>query len=183
MSLSVTGETMFKKGINSLDGLDCAPSALFATFFRIFTTPIILLGFVFIFGGALFWLAVLSKWDLSLAYPLLSISYIISLFVGALFLGERDHPVAHRRGGGRRGRGGAPDLAHITTRLNKVRRPSEGRRAWAANRSEAAAQCWRKHVVTENTTLLEEVAAMAARLSPQEQLRLIERLAAGLEHG
>ena len=93
MSLSVTGETMLKKGINGLDGLDFAPPALFGTFFRIFTTPIILLGFVFIFGGALFWLAVLSKWDLSLAYPLLSISYIISLFVGALFLGEHITPL------------------------------------------------------------------------------------------
>jgi multidrug transporter EmrE-like cation transporter len=93
ISLSVTGETMLKKGINGLDGLDFAPPTLLPTFLRIFTTPIILLGFIFIFGGALFWLAVLSKWDLSLAYPLLSISYILSLFIGALVLGEHITPL------------------------------------------------------------------------------------------
>ena len=89
ISLSVTGETLLKKGINGLPGLDFAPASLLPTFIRIFTTPLVFLGFVFIFGGSLFWLAVLSKWDLSLAYPLLSISYIASLFVGALVLGEQ----------------------------------------------------------------------------------------------
>ncbi len=89
ISLSVTGETMLKKGVNSLDGLEFAPATLIPTFVRIFTNPLVFLGFVFIFGGSLFWLAVLSKWDLSLAYPLLSISYIASLFIGALFLGEQ----------------------------------------------------------------------------------------------
>jgi multidrug transporter EmrE-like cation transporter len=89
ISLSVTGETLLKKGVNSLGGLDFAPATLIPTFVRIFTTPLVFLGFVFIFGGSLFWLAVLSKWDLSLAYPLLSISYIASLFVGALVLGEQ----------------------------------------------------------------------------------------------
>jgi multidrug transporter EmrE-like cation transporter len=89
ISLSVTGETLLKKGVNSLGSLVFAPATLIPTFVRIFTTPLVFLGFVFIFGGSLFWLAVLSKWDLSLAYPLLSISYIASLFVGALFLGEQ----------------------------------------------------------------------------------------------
>lgn len=89
ISLSVTGETLLKKGVNGLGGLDFAPATLIPTFVRIFTTPLVFLGFVFIFGGSLFWLAVLSKWDLSLAYPLLSISYIASLFIGALVLGEQ----------------------------------------------------------------------------------------------
>lgn len=89
ISLSVTGETLLKKGVNSLDGLEFAPATLIPTFVRIFTNPLVFIGFVFIFGGSLFWLAVLSKWDLSLAYPLLSISYIASLFIGALFLGEQ----------------------------------------------------------------------------------------------
>jgi multidrug transporter EmrE-like cation transporter len=89
ISLSVTGETLLKKGINGLGALDFSPAVLLPTFIRIFTTPLVFLGFVFIFGGSLFWLAVLSKWDLSLAYPLLSISYIASLFVGAIFLSEQ----------------------------------------------------------------------------------------------
>ncbi len=93
ISLSVTGETFLKKGVNSLAGLEFSPASLVPTFVRIFTAPLVLIGFAFIFGGALFWLAVLSKWDLSLAYPLLSISYIASLFIGALFLGEQITPL------------------------------------------------------------------------------------------
>jgi len=73
ISLSVTGETMLKKGVNSLEGLEFAPATLIPTFVRIFTNPLVFLGFIFIFGGSL----------------LLSISYIASLFIGALVLGEQ----------------------------------------------------------------------------------------------
>ncbi|MDQ2807932.1 MAG: EamA family transporter [Chloroflexota bacterium] len=93
IALSVTGETLLKKGLGHLGPLEFGPATLLPSFLRIFTTPLILSGFAAIFGGALFWLVVLSKWDLSLAYPLLSISYIASLFVGALFLGENITPL------------------------------------------------------------------------------------------
>jgi drug/metabolite transporter (DMT)-like permease len=46
-------------------------------------------GFVFVFSGALFWLAVLSRWPLSMAYPLLSISYIIGIIASVIFLKEK----------------------------------------------------------------------------------------------
>ncbi|HUS16656.1 MAG TPA: hypothetical protein VM536_16800 [Chloroflexia bacterium] len=93
IALSVTGETLLKKGIDSIGSLDLRPERIPATFWTVFTTPLILLGFALIFGGSLFWLVVLSKWNLSLAYPLLSISYIASLFVGAVFLHEVVTPV------------------------------------------------------------------------------------------
>ena len=93
IALSVTGETLLKKGMNDLGALDLRPAVLVPTFWRIFTTPMILAGFTLIFGGSLFWLVVLSKWNLSLAYPLLSLSYIASLFIGAFFLHETVTPV------------------------------------------------------------------------------------------
>lgn len=88
ISLSVTGETLLKVGMNRIGSLDLTPATLLPTFWRVFTTPVIVAGFALIFGGSLFWLVVISKWNLSLAYPLLSISYIASLFIGALFLNE-----------------------------------------------------------------------------------------------
>jgi drug/metabolite transporter (DMT)-like permease len=39
-------------------------------------------------AGALFWLIVLSKADLSLAYPLLSLSYLFALVLAAVLLRE-----------------------------------------------------------------------------------------------
>lgn len=93
ITLSVTGETLLKKGMNAIGALDLSLATLLPTFWRVFTTPIIVIGFALIFGGSLFWLVVLSKWNLSLAYPLLSISYIASLFVGALFLNEQVTPL------------------------------------------------------------------------------------------
>ena len=72
ISLSVTGETLLKLGMNRIGALDLRPETVLLTFWRVFTTPVIVIGFALIFGGSLFWLVVLSKWNLSLAYPLLS---------------------------------------------------------------------------------------------------------------
>ena len=65
----MTGETLLKKGMNAIGALDLRPATLLPTFWRVFTTPMIVIGFALIFGGSLFWLVVLSKWNLSLAYP------------------------------------------------------------------------------------------------------------------
>jgi drug/metabolite transporter (DMT)-like permease len=93
ISLSVTGETLLKLGMNRIGALDLRPETVLPTFWRVFTTPVIVIGFALIFGGSLFWLVVLSKWNLSLAYPLLSLSYIASLVIGAMFLNETVTPL------------------------------------------------------------------------------------------
>lgn len=42
----------------------------------------------FLYGlGAIVWLAVLAKWDVSKAYPLVGLGFVLTLFVGN-FLGE-----------------------------------------------------------------------------------------------
>jgi drug/metabolite transporter (DMT)-like permease len=89
MSLTVTGELLLKSGMNRHGELNVSMDTLVSTAVKLFTSPWVLGGFVFVFSGALFWLAVLSRWDLSLAYPLLSISYIIGMAASVLFLGER----------------------------------------------------------------------------------------------
>lgn len=89
MCLTVTGELLLKAGMNRHGELSISLSTLVPTAIKLFTNPFVLGGFVFVFSGALFWLAVLSRWDLSLAYPLLSISYIIGMAASVLFLGEK----------------------------------------------------------------------------------------------
>ena len=89
MSLTVTGELLLKHGMNNHGELNVSGATLLPTAIKLFTNPFVLGGFVFVFSGALFWLAVLSRWDLAFAYPLLSISYIIGMVAAVIFLGER----------------------------------------------------------------------------------------------
>lgn len=90
MSLTVTGELLLKSGINRIGGeLNLSLSNIFPAAVKLFSNLFIVGGFAFVFGGALFWLAVLSRWDLSLAYPLLSISYIIGIILSVLILKEK----------------------------------------------------------------------------------------------
>jgi multidrug transporter EmrE-like cation transporter len=89
MCLTVTGELLLKTGMNRHGELNVSFSTLAPTAVKLFSSPFVVGGFVFVFSGALFWLAVLSRWPLSLAYPLLSISYIIGIGASVLLLKER----------------------------------------------------------------------------------------------
>ena len=87
--LTVTGELMLKHGMNQHGVLEVELGTVLTTFFRVFSNPFIFFGFVFIFSGSLFWLAVISRVPLSFAYPMLSSSYVLVVFASWLFLGER----------------------------------------------------------------------------------------------
>ena len=87
--LTVTGETLLKFGMNRHGELNVSFSTLLPTAATLFTNPFVVGGFFFVFSGALFWLAVLSRWPLSLAYPLLSISYIIGIGSAVFIIKEK----------------------------------------------------------------------------------------------
>jgi drug/metabolite transporter (DMT)-like permease len=89
ISLTVTGELLLKTAMNRHGELNVSFSTLVPTAIKLFTNPFVLGGFALVFSGALFWLAVLSRWPLSLAYPLLSISYIIGIIASVLVLKEK----------------------------------------------------------------------------------------------
>ncbi len=89
MCLTVTGELLLKSGMNRHGELNVSFDTLLPTAVKLFTNPFVVVGFAFVFSGALFWLAVLSRWPLSLAYPLLSISYIIGIGASVVILKER----------------------------------------------------------------------------------------------
>jgi drug/metabolite transporter (DMT)-like permease len=56
---------------------------------QIVRTPAVLGGFAFYVVGALGWIVVLSRVDLSFAYPFLGLSYVTVPIVAVLLLGER----------------------------------------------------------------------------------------------
>ncbi len=87
--LSTTGELLFKIGMNRIGGFEFSGSAIRSVIPRVLRNPYIWLGFIGFGLGAVFWLAVLSRVPLSIAYPLLALSYFVVVVEAWLFLHER----------------------------------------------------------------------------------------------
>ena len=83
---SVTGELLLKRGMNKVGEL--AIATLGTALPKMLHTWELFAGFGSIAIGAVFWLAAISRADLSWAYPLLAIGYILVLAFSALFLRE-----------------------------------------------------------------------------------------------
>jgi multidrug transporter EmrE-like cation transporter len=93
IGLSVTGELLLKHGMNrfreQFGVLDLSLATLVPTLVRVFTQPAILLGFIFVFGASIFWLAVLSRVHLSFAYPLLAFGYVVTALLARFLFNEQ----------------------------------------------------------------------------------------------
>lgn len=87
--LTVTGEVLLKLGMNRVRVDVGAFTAAVPVLLRTFTEWRVILGFVLIFSGALFWLGVISRADFSFAYPLLALSYVIALLPAYFVIGEQ----------------------------------------------------------------------------------------------
>lgn len=84
ISLTVSGELLLKAGVNRVG--EFSPSL--TVVMRTFTEWRVILGFGLIFAGSLFWLGVISRVDFSLAYPLLALSYVVSMIPAHFLLNE-----------------------------------------------------------------------------------------------
>ncbi len=93
MLFSTTGELFLKRGMNEIGSFEFAGGTLIPTLFRIALNPNIWIGFIGFMGGSVFWLSVISRVPLSLAYPMLSLSYVIIVVESWVFLGEGLHPL------------------------------------------------------------------------------------------
>jgi drug/metabolite transporter (DMT)-like permease len=56
--------------------------------FRAVTSPVVLGGLALYAGGALLWLVILSRADLSVAYPMVSLSYVMIAVLSWLLFQE-----------------------------------------------------------------------------------------------
>lgn len=86
---STTGELLFKIGMNRVGSFDFSGSSIRAVLPRILLNPFIWIGFIGFGLGAVFWLAVLSRAPLSIAYPILALSYFVVVVEARLILHER----------------------------------------------------------------------------------------------
>ncbi|ABZ83068.1 small multidrug resistance transmembrane protein, putative [Heliomicrobium modesticaldum Ice1] len=89
VALGAVGQVLLKMGANRLDIrtgpiLEVAPQVIV----QMLKNPL-LLGGLLVFGvSSLLWIVSVSKVQLSLAYPLVSLGYVIVLFASWAFLGE-----------------------------------------------------------------------------------------------
>jgi multidrug transporter EmrE-like cation transporter len=89
IALSVAAQFSLKAGMSS-DGMKevLAQPPSVRTIFFVLADKYVLGGFVLYGLGAVVWLGVLSKWDVSKAYPLVGLGFVFTLVVGYL-LGEQ----------------------------------------------------------------------------------------------
>ena len=92
--LSTTGELFLKRGMNEIGSLDFASvETIIPTFIKMIQNYNLWLGFAGFMGGSVFWLSVISRVPLSLAYPMLGLGYVIIVVESWIFLGEGLHPM------------------------------------------------------------------------------------------
>lgn len=79
--LNVLGQLAFKAGMNQLGEIVFQPSRVFHILVQILSKPIVLVGVALYAISAFFWIIALSKAELSFAYPMLSVGYVLIYFL------------------------------------------------------------------------------------------------------
>ena len=89
IALSVVAQFSLKAGMSGEKVQNALQqSNLLKTFFNVFTDKYVFSGFLLYALGAVVWLAVLSKWDVSKAYPLVGLGFVFTVAIG-FFVGEQ----------------------------------------------------------------------------------------------
>lgn len=86
---SAAGQLLLKKGMSTMGPLTITADQILNILWRIGTNPYVVIGLFVYVCGTVFWLAALSRVDLSFAYPFASLSYIVMIVGGWQLFGER----------------------------------------------------------------------------------------------
>ncbi len=86
--LAVIGQTLLKLAIVRSGGMPVLDLGIGGLLRKCIEVPYIFLGFGAYGVSAILWLEVLTELDFSVAFPLVSISYVLALFVGRYLFGE-----------------------------------------------------------------------------------------------
>ena len=90
ISLGAFGQVSLKYGMRGFDLGPLGPAMVLKVVQAVFT-PHVFLGLALYAVSSGFWLVVLSKWNLSYAYPMIAIGYVAVVFLSRIFF--RDHVV------------------------------------------------------------------------------------------
>lgn len=83
-----TGQILLKRGMASIGTLTLTLNQLGGILWRIGTNPYVVVGLTVYVCGTVFWLAALSRVDLSYAYPFASLSYVVMLAASWVLFNE-----------------------------------------------------------------------------------------------
>ncbi len=86
--LLVGGQTLIKVGLNEIGGVSLFGGDPLGSLMGLFRTPWIILGMACYGFSSILWLDVLSKLDFSLAFPLVSLTYVFQVVIGRFIFHE-----------------------------------------------------------------------------------------------
>jgi drug/metabolite transporter (DMT)-like permease len=88
ITLLVGGQTLLKLGLNDVGGVSLFGGNPIGSLLGLLRTPWIILGFACYGVSSVLWLDVLSKLDFSLAFPMVSLTYVFQLLIGRFVFHE-----------------------------------------------------------------------------------------------
>jgi drug/metabolite transporter (DMT)-like permease len=83
------GQVLLKMGMNSLGPLTLSAGQFLRIIWSMATNLYVIIGLAIYMLGVVFWLAAISRVDLSFAYPFASLSYVLMLLVSWGIFGEK----------------------------------------------------------------------------------------------
>ena len=89
---SAIGQVLLKRGMNNIGTVTLSLNQLPAILWQMVTNLNVFIGLIIYLGSVIFWLAALSRVDLSYAYPFASLSYLIVLVASWVLLNEKISP-------------------------------------------------------------------------------------------
>ena len=94
IALAVGGQVSLKIGMNKVGEISSTHlTQPFQTLIRTFSNPNVVFGLGLYVCASLIWLVVLSRVDLSFAYPMMGLSYVVVLLISQFFLNENVVPL------------------------------------------------------------------------------------------
>lgn len=94
VAFGVVGQLALKSGMTQVGRIGSQHTIFVAhTIVRVLTTPAVLIGLACYGLGAVAWLVVLSRLDLSFAYPFLALNFVLITLASRLVLGETVPPM------------------------------------------------------------------------------------------
>jgi drug/metabolite transporter (DMT)-like permease len=87
------GQILLKIGMNNVGEITLSMQTIFKVIWRMMTNPYVFIGLFIYVISVIFWLAALSRVDLSNAYPFASLSYVIMFLASWLLLREAITPM------------------------------------------------------------------------------------------
>lgn len=86
--LSAAAQIMLKLGVDAANSSSLDSKTQLASLFQMLLSPSVILGLALYGTGALLWLLVLSRIDVTRAYPFVGAGFIVTMILGSIFLKE-----------------------------------------------------------------------------------------------